>query len=91
MKHQIEMFVHWAPGDRYQLFSFDNSKYDKTCVLVNKQTIEFDVPEDFNPTPSAIANLEEYKAEINRQFAAKIAEVNEQISKLQAICYEVPA
>ncbi len=91
MKHQIEMYVHWVQGDRYHLFSFDNTKYDKTCVLVNKQTIEFDVPEDFNPTPSAIANLEEYKAEINRQFAAKIAEVNEQISKLQAICYEVPA
>ena len=85
MKHTIEMFVHWVPGDRYQLFSFDNSKYDKTSVLVNKQAIVFDVPEDFNPTLGAIANLEEYKAEINRQFAAKIAEVNEQISKLQCL------
>jgi len=91
MKHTKEMYVHWVPGDRYHLFCFDNTKYDKDCVLVGKQTIEFEVPDDFNPTPAAIANLEEYKAEINRQFAAKIAEVNEQISKLQALTFEVTA
>ena len=63
----------------------------KDNILYGKQTIEFEVPDDFNPTPAAIAGLEAYKEEINRQFAAKIAEVNEQIGKLQALTYEVPS
>lgn len=95
MKHTKEMYVHVYPAftdhHRHQLFSFDNTRFEKNCVLVGKQTIEFEVPDDFNPVPAQIQKLEEYKAELHRQFNEKIAEIKEQISKLQAITFEATA
>ena len=88
MKHTIEMFVHWYPGDRYHLFAFDNTKYEKTCVLVNKQTIEFEVPDDFNPVPIQIAMLEAEKQKAMDEFNKRVAVLNEQISKLTCLTFE---
>ena len=89
MKHTKEVYVHINAHGGYVFWDFDASKYQPDLVLVNKQIVEFEVPDDFNPTPKLIENLEAAKAEVSRQFAQKFAEINEQISKLQALTYEV--
>jgi hypothetical protein len=91
MKHTQEVFVHYQKDGDYVFRPYDSTPYNPEYVLVNKQVIEFDVPDDFNPTPKLVENLEAIKAELHRQFAMKVNEINDQISKLQCLTYEVPA
>ena len=51
-----------------------------------------DIPENFNPIPQQVAALERQKAEALQKYQTTVAEINERLSKLQAItCDEVPA
>ena len=56
-------------------------------VLVGKQQIEFEVPDDFNPVPVQVAMLEAEKEKAMQEFNIRVARINEQISKLQALPY----
>ena len=85
MKHTQKVFVHFSKEGDYVFRAFDSSPYNPDLILVNAQWIEFDVPEDFNPVPAQIKNLESMKAELQRQFAMKVAKINESISKLQCL------
>lgn len=91
MKHTKEMFVHldkYSEND-FSLFGCDMS----TCgyVLINKQMVEFDVPENFDPVPIKMAMLQAQEAKVREEFNKRIAQIKDEISKLQALTYEVPA
>ena len=87
MKHTKEMFVHWqkryADDDGFGVFPFDMS----SCgyVLVGKQQIEFEVPDDFNPVPVQVAMLQAEKEKAMEEFNLRVARINEQISKLTCL------
>lgn len=90
MKHTKTMFVHWKEGycgndGAFGVFPFDMS----SCgyVLVGKQPIEFEVPDDFNPVPVQVAMLEKEKEKAMKEFNERVFRINEQISKLQALTY----
>ena len=89
MKHTKEMCIHWKQDykgkDDFTVFPFDMS----SCgyVLVGKQQIEFEVPDDFNPVPVQVAMLEAEKEKAMQEFNIRVARINEQISKLQALPY----
>lgn len=57
-------------------------------IFVKQVDVDVDVPDDFDPTGQQIAALEKEKQEMTRRFAERIADLNERISKLQAITYE---
>ena len=92
MKHKIEMCVHWrttsSGKEEFALWCTDMSKVGGYGVMVNKQAVEFDVPDDFDPTGKQIAALKEEEAELRKQFAMRLDSIKEQISKLQALTYE---
>ena len=87
MKHTKEMYVHWRQSykgaDEWNLFSCDMSEYGH--VLVGKQQIEFEVPDDFNPVPIQVAMLEKEKEKAMQEFNERVFRINEQIGKLTCL------
>lgn len=54
-------------------------------VTVCPHTIEYEVPDDFDPRPAQIKQLEEKQREAAAAFHALTTEINRQISELQAL------
>lgn len=63
----------------------------KVRVFVREMSIEFSVPDDFDPIPQQVAALAEEKREALAEYQRKVADINEQLSKLQALTFEEPA
>jgi hypothetical protein len=61
-------------------------------VCVGKLKMTYDIPADFDIAAETVrqkvAALEKEKAEAMREYQAKVAQINEQLSKLQAITIE---
>lgn len=57
-------------------------------IFVKEVVCEVDVPEDFDPTVRQIAALERQRELVRAEFSRAIAEINNKLSKLQAITYE---
>jgi hypothetical protein len=76
----------WEEKGSYQAFTFklDN---DTDRVYVCSQEIELDLPDDFDPRPSQIATLEDKKTMLMADFHKSVTEINDKISKLQALEY----
>ena len=49
------------------------------------------LPDDFNPVAAEVAALEQQKVLALRAYQQSVTEINERLSKLQAICNEVTA
>jgi uncharacterized small protein (DUF1192 family) len=56
--------------------------------MVMPHELVVDVPDDFDPTPKQIAQLEAEKAKVRAEFNQRIAQLNEQIGKLQALTFD---
>jgi hypothetical protein len=56
-------------------------------TYVGSQEIEIDVPDSYDPTAQKIAALEEHKKQVMANYQKTVNEINERISKLQAIEY----
>ncbi len=99
MKHTIEGFIAYRPATKYQpeprvtFLPFDPSEYaaDIWGVLVRKETIEIEVPDDFDPRPQQVAALEAEKQKVRAEFAKRITDLDNEIGKLLAISNEVEA
>jgi hypothetical protein len=70
----------------FELFSvkLDDVEY-RTYVC--SQEVEIDVPEDYDPRAQQIAVLEKEKQKAMADFQKSVDEINEKISKLQALEY----
>ena len=60
-------------------------------MTVGPVTIEFEVPDDFNPIPGQVANLQAKARELKAKFAKDMMEIEDSISKLTCIEMSVPA
>jgi hypothetical protein len=89
----MELEADWAHGDwdqkwwpRWKEYKPDENE---KRVFIREMDITFDLPADFDPIPRAVAALEAEKREAMAEYQRKVAAINERLSKLQAITYEV--
>ena len=90
-KITIPMYVyfnkyHWEDKGTYSAHSFRASDTE-VMTFVSQQDVEFEVPENYDPTAQKIAALDKEKSEARREFEKSVASINERISKLQALEY----
>jgi hypothetical protein len=60
-------------------------------LFVSQQSVEVEVPDDFNPIPAQVAAIEAQKAAVLAEYQHSVAMLNAQLSKLLAITNEVQA
>jgi hypothetical protein len=90
MKVTMNGFIHWKKGYKSPDFHFWTWE-DMTSsgyVLVGPCSFECEIPDDFNPVPGQVAALEKEKAKVRHEFNQRIAQLNEQIGKLQALTFD---
>jgi len=89
MKIKLTAHIHfiqyaWETKGEFQFYSV---KLDDTdCrTYVGKQKVEIEVPDNYDPRAQQIAALEKQKQEIMADFQKSVDEINDRISKLQAL------
>jgi hypothetical protein len=93
-KHIIKGFLQWNKDSWRDTGSFEINKYEfktsenSTYATVRPIEIEVDVPDDFDPTPGVIADLQEQKRLLRLKLAAELADLDDRISKLSALTFE---
>jgi hypothetical protein len=91
MKVKVKAYVHylkwsWEDKGEFELFSvkFDD---DNHRTYVCEQEVEIEVPDDYDPRAQQIAALEERKRKVMAEYQKTVNEINDNISKLQALEY----
>ncbi len=91
MKITQKIHVHYSKWDfeeqgEYIIYShkFEDTDYR---VHICECEIEIEVPDDFDPRAQQIAALERERTKAMADYQRTMAEINERISKLQAIGY----
>ena len=91
MKVKATVHIHynqysWEGKGDYTVFS---CKLDDTesRTYVGQQEIEIEVPDDYDPRAQKIAALEKHKQKVMADYQKTLMEINDRISKLQAIEY----
>lgn len=91
MKVKTTVHIHynhysWEETGEYLVYSFraDDSHYR---TYVGEQEIEIEVPDDYDPRAQKIAALEKQKQQVMADYHKTVTEINEHISKLQALEY----
>ncbi len=76
----------WETTPRYSVYSLkiDDSEH---MTYVGAQEIEVEVPDSYDPRAQKIAALEKQRQKIMADYQKTVNEINERISKLQAIEY----
>lgn len=76
----------WDKEGQYQVFAckLDDSEFR---TYVGEQEIEIDVPDDYDPRAQKIAALEKQKQKVMADYQKTVTEINDRISKLQALEY----
>jgi len=89
MKVSHETYVHLNKYDdkKYVVFDFDAS--DSGYVLVNKQVVTLDIPDDFDPTATKIDMLQKEIQFAEKEFSKRVTKLKEEIGKLTALTFEV--
>ena len=89
MKVSHELYVHLNKYDdkKYVVFDFDAS--DSGYVLVNKQVVTLDIPDDFDPTATKIDMLQKEIQFAEKEFSKRVTKLKEEIGKLTALTFEV--
>ncbi len=89
MKVSHETYVHLNKYNdkKYVVFDFDAS--DSGYVLVNKQVVTLDIPDDFDPTATKIDMLQKEIQFAEKEFSKRVTKLKEEIGKLTALTFEV--
>jgi hypothetical protein len=77
---------HFEEKGEYQIYScqLDDAEHR---TYVSEQEIEIEVPDGYDPRAQQIAALEKDKQGVMAEFHKTITNINERISKLQALEY----
>lgn len=67
---------------------YDASKYDKDQILIAKQNVTFNIPQNIDVKGQVIASLEEEKEKIQAETHMKLKAVQDKIDNLLAIEYK---
>lgn len=98
-KVSVPGFIHATPahewdqgpaiidGHRLSFFAFEDMS-DSGWVMVCPHTMEFDIPEGWDPRAQQIDALKAQREKIRAEMSKRLMEIDEAISKLQAITYE---
>ena len=91
MKIKIMAHIHyqkfeWEEKGQYRIASFRMDDTEDRSY-VGQQEVEFEEPENFDFTAQKIAALQALKQKAQDDFAKSIYQINEKISKLQALEY----
>ena len=76
----------WQETGEFQLFY---AKVDdtETMTYVGEQEFEIEVPDNYDPRAQKVAALEKYKQKVMADYHKTVTEINDRISKLQALEY----
>jgi hypothetical protein len=76
----------WGYGSKpeYRILSSDKQS-DEHYTLIGPVSVPYTIPDSFNPTAAKLAALEKEKQAVRAAYLAKVSEIEERISKLQAI------
>lgn len=76
----------WEKEGKYHFYSIKIE--DTECqTYVGSKEMDIEVPDGYDPTAQKIAALQKEKDQAQAEFSQKVAQINERISKLQAIEY----
>lgn len=83
----ITGFVHEQDyGDGEKVYRFWPAEMsDRYNTVVGPAAFTYDIPDDWDPRPAKIAALEELRRKVRAEFAAKITEIEGEISKLLSL------
>jgi hypothetical protein len=92
MKIKTTVHIHYLKYDfevngRYEVLSFKANE-DSFRTHVGEQEIEIEVPEDYDPRAQQISVLEKQKQKVMADYQNTVTEIDNRISKLQAITFE---
>lgn len=91
MKKTIEGYVTYrAPRfewetEKWGFVDFKPTNFNAWGVMVKPYSFEVEVPDDYDPRPQMVAELEAEKTRIRAEFAAKVKELDDRIQSLLAI------
>ena len=101
MKIVITGFVHlvskdaWEADDaqrKFTFFGFNASETNMGYTVVGPASLEYELPEGWNPVAAEIAALEDQKIAALDKYHKSVISINERLSKLQALTnYSAPA
>ncbi|WP_186251690.1 hypothetical protein [Burkholderia gladioli] len=89
MKVTINGFIFARPARdgslNFEFSEYDVTKYDNQAAKVREHSIDVDVPDDFDPRPGIVENLEREKTQILAEANLKVTDINRLIQTLLAI------
>ena len=90
MKVQIKGYITydkpWLKDDHgFKLMGFDPTGITTEYVLVREQMFEVEVPDDFDPRPQMVKELEAEKEKARADFAKRVMEIDKRINELLAL------
>jgi hypothetical protein len=92
MKTTIKGFVTyraplWAGAEpKIEFYTYDPAQYgNKDKVIVREHSFEVEVPDDFDPRPQMVANIDAEITKARAEFTARVTELQEQKQRLLAI------
>ena len=91
MKVKTALYVYhtqyaWQDEGSYQAYTW-HSEDTATSTLVGQQEVELDIPDNYDPRAQQVAALIASKQALMAEFQKSIDDINERISKLQALEY----
>lgn len=91
MKIKAILYVHLTkyPWEETTRYTIANSKLDddQYRTFMCEQETELEIPDNFDPREAQIAALRKMQAKAAADYQKTVMEINDQISKLQAIEY----
>lgn len=90
MKIKTTLYIYfcqysWETKGQFVPFAYPHESDHYTFVC--EQEIELDVPDNYDPRANQIAALEKQKQKVMADYQKSVAEINDRISKLQALEY----
>lgn len=76
----------WEDAGEYLVF-YVKIDDDEHRTYIGEQEIEIEVPDDYDPRAQKIAALEKHKQKVMADYQKTVDQINERISKLQALEY----
>ncbi|MGS1020293.1 hypothetical protein [Burkholderia glumae] len=89
MKVTINGFIFARPARdgslSYEFSCYDMTKWDNQAAKVRDHSIDVDVPDDFDPRPGLVENLEREKTKIRAEAEVRVTDIDRMIQTLLAI------
>ena len=91
MKIKLTAHIHyrkhsWEKEGSYQIL-YIALPDDESLTYICAQEVEVEVPDNYDPRAQQVAALEKRKQKVMADFQKSVDEINERISKLQALEY----